>query len=112
MGRARMSTSGEREGNLAKGATWWRKHIPKNAPKAHGPVGPGERQQSARRGGTSRVELGWPGRILKDDSNGKMIFEFQWNLKLGKTLRNSTRRFRRNLEKRVFLNFSRLLKDF
>jgi hypothetical protein len=38
--------------------------------------------------------------------------EFQMNLEFGKTLRNFTRRFRRNLNMRIFLNSSRLLKDF
>jgi hypothetical protein len=35
----------------------------------------------------------------------EMIFEFQWNLKFGKTFRNSTWRFRRNLSIRIFPNF-------
>jgi hypothetical protein len=40
-------------------------------------------------------------------------FEFQMNLDFGKTLWNFTKRFRRNLDMRIFfLNYSRLLKDF
>jgi hypothetical protein len=39
-------------------------------------------------------------------------FEFQINLDFSKTLRNFTRRFRRNLGMRIFLNSSRLLKHF
>jgi hypothetical protein len=42
----------------------------------------------------------------------KLIFEFQQFLEFGKTFRNFTRRFRRNLEMRIFLNSFRLLKDF
>jgi hypothetical protein len=38
-----------------------------------------------------------------------MIFEFEGILEFGKTLRNSTRRFRRNLDMRFF---SKFLKDF
>jgi hypothetical protein len=47
-----------------------------------------------------------------EHSNGKLIFEFQWNLKFGKTLGNSTRRFRRNLNMGIFHNSSRLLMNF
>jgi hypothetical protein len=35
----------------------------------------------------------------------EMIFKFQWNLKFGKTLENSTRRFRWNLDMRIFHKF-------
>jgi hypothetical protein len=42
----------------------------------------------------------------------KLIFEFQLNLDFGKTLGYSTKRFRRNLHMRIFLDSSMLLKDF
>jgi hypothetical protein len=48
----------------------------------------------------------------REDSNEKLIFEFQMNLEFGRTLRNFTRRFRRNLDMRIFLNSSRILMDF
>jgi hypothetical protein len=44
-------------------------------------------------------------------SNGNLIFEFE-DLEFGRTLRNSTMRFRRNLGMGIFLNSSSLLKDF
>jgi hypothetical protein len=56
-----------------------------------------------------------PGPVWPDPRktlNGRMNFEFQLNLDFGKTLRNSTRRFRWNLDMGIFLNSSRLLKDF
>jgi hypothetical protein len=37
--------------------------------------------------------------------NGRMNFEFQLNLDFGKTLRNSTRRFRWNLDMGIFPKF-------
>jgi hypothetical protein len=59
------------------------------------------------RGGWGR--LGWaPGK----DSKWEWIFEFQMNLKFGKTSRNFARRFTRNWDKRIFLNSFRLLKDY
>jgi hypothetical protein len=43
----------------------------------------------------------------------ELIFEFQMNLKFGRALRNFTRKFRRNLDLRIFfINSFRLLKDF
>jgi hypothetical protein len=38
----------------------------------------------------------------REDSNEKLIFEFQINLEFGRTLKNFTRRFRRNLDTRIF----------
>jgi hypothetical protein len=69
-----MSARGEREGKLAKGVTRRRKSIPKNAPKALGAVGPGERQRPTGRGGPTWAELGWPGQIPSEDSNEKNDF--------------------------------------
>jgi hypothetical protein len=42
----------------------------------------------------------WPD--SRRDSNRNLIFEFSMFLELGKTLRNCTRRFRRNLDMRIF----------
>jgi hypothetical protein len=39
-------------------------------------------------------------------------FKIQLNLDFGKNLRISARRFRRNLHMAIFLNSSRILKDF
>jgi hypothetical protein len=41
----------------------------------------------------------------RDDSNEKLIFELHMNLEFGRTLRNFTRRFRRNLDRRIFAKF-------
>jgi hypothetical protein len=41
-----------------------------------------------------------------------LIFEIQMNLEFGKILSNVTRRFKRNLDMRIFLNSSRFVKDF
>jgi hypothetical protein len=57
----------------------------------------------------------WHGRAGVDpmgDSNGNLIFEFQGFFEFGMTLRNCTRKFRRNLGMGIILNSSRLLKDF
>jgi hypothetical protein len=51
---------------------------------------------------------GWHGRagtVPRGDFKWKLIFEFQINLDFGKTLRISTRRFRRNLDVRIFPKF-------
>jgi hypothetical protein len=39
------------------------------------------------------------------DSNRKLIFEIQFHLDFGKIWRNSTKRFRRNLDMRIFPKF-------
>jgi hypothetical protein len=41
----------------------------------------------------------------RKDSNKNLIFQFQLNLDFGKTWRNSSRRFRMNLDMRIFLKF-------
>jgi hypothetical protein len=105
MGGAHVSMRGEGEGKSAKGATRRRKCILMNAPKSFGLVGPGERWRPMGRGGSAWVELDRPGQIPREDSNEKMIFEFQWNLKFDKALGNSGRRFMRNLDMRVFPKF-------
>jgi hypothetical protein len=55
-----VSARGEREGKSTKDTTGRRKRIPKNAPKALGPVGSSERRRPAGRGEPARAELGWP----------------------------------------------------
>jgi hypothetical protein len=50
IGGACVSVIGEREGKSVKGATRQRKSIPKNAPKALGHVGSGERWWPVGRG--------------------------------------------------------------
>jgi hypothetical protein len=45
------------------------------------------------------------GQILGKDFQMEMVFEFQWNLKFGKTLGNYTRIFRRNLDMRIIPKF-------
>jgi hypothetical protein len=69
--------------------------------------------QTGRLGEAAAWEEGWAG-VGKaepvgpdpmEDSNEKLIFKFQMNLEFGKTLRNFTRRFRRNLDIRIFPKF-------
>jgi hypothetical protein len=60
-------------------------------------------------GGSAWGNLGQLGQILGEGSM-ELIFEFQMNLEFGKTLRNFTRRFRRNLDMRIFPKFSRILR--
>jgi hypothetical protein len=102
----RVSERKEREGKPVKGANQRRKSVLKNAPEALGLNGQGEKQLPEGRGG-----LAWVGgaRSVGPNShgrfNGKLIFEFQWNLKFGKNLENSTRRFWRNLSMEIFLKF-------
>jgi hypothetical protein len=60
-------------------------------------------------GGSAWGKLGQLGQILGEGSM-ELIFEFQMNLEFGKTLRNFTRRFRRNLDMRIFPKFSRILR--
>jgi hypothetical protein len=69
---------------------------------------------SGLRSKRGRCKAGWAGWArLRRDFKWKTDFEIQLNSDFGKTLRNSTRRFRRNLDIRIFfLNSSRLLKDF
>jgi hypothetical protein len=50
-------------------------------------------------------ELGRLGRFLEKVLKMEIDFEFQMNLDFGKTLRNFTRRFRRNLDLRFFPKF-------
>jgi hypothetical protein len=59
-------------------------------------------------GGLRVGQCGWTGPAGPDpkgDSNGNLIFEFQGFLEFGKTLRNSTRRFKRNLGMGIFPKF-------
>jgi hypothetical protein len=42
----------------------------------------------------------------------EMIFKFQWNLKFSKTLGNSTRTFKRNLDMGIFSKFFLACKGF
>jgi hypothetical protein len=87
------------------------KRYPASAPKAFGPRElSGEVAASeARRADTRQVRPAGPN--PREISYGKTDFEFQFNLDFGKNLGNFTRRFRRNLDMRIFLNYSWLLKD-
>jgi hypothetical protein len=61
-----------------------------------------------REGGSGGRESGpaqWTGLDYRRDSNQKLIFEFQLNLDFGMSWRNSTRRFRRNFDMRIFPKF-------
>jgi hypothetical protein len=99
---AHVPVAEEREGRLAKDKTQQIKRILKNTPRVLRPIGLGKKQGSLwGKGGPSRqTRLVVPDPLGK--SNGNFIFEFQLNLDFDKTLRFSTRRFRRNLEKGIF----------
>jgi hypothetical protein len=58
-----------------------------------------------RRSGRGSGLAWWAGPNSREDSNKKLIFEFQMNLEFGRTLWNFTRRFRRNLEMLIFPKF-------
>jgi hypothetical protein len=102
---ARVSATGKR-----KGATGEKHKLEEKAP--FGECTKGSRADWAkRRGGSLRGKagrcrehwVGWAG--LQIIFKQEMIFKFQCILEFGKTLRNSTRRFRRNLDMRIFSKF-------
>jgi hypothetical protein len=84
-----------------------RKHLLVNMPRRLGPAGPSAEPVTC---GGSWCSEDRPD--SEEDSKPKLIFKFQMNSDFGKTLRNFTRRFRRNLDMGIFLNFSRLFNDF
>jgi hypothetical protein len=63
----------------------------------------------AKRGGGGlrgkAVRLGRAGPVPREGFKMEIDFEFQMNLNFGKTLMNFTRRFRRNLDMRIFPKF-------
>jgi hypothetical protein len=66
------------------------------------------KQWPAGRGRLARRRAGPAGSARPNhrrDSNGNDFFQFQMNLEFGNTLRISTRRFRRNLDMRIFPKF-------
>jgi hypothetical protein len=112
-GGARELVIGERRGGLAKCATPRRKCNPAITPRRFGPTRLAKEAAAhgGRVGRCGRTGPAGPG--PRGDSDGNLIFEFHRFLEFGKTLRNSTMRFRRNLGMGIFfLNSSRLLKDF
>jgi hypothetical protein len=111
-GVAGLGWHGEKE----ERADWWGPHVserkrekalllectnPKrryhlaNAPRRRRPMG-----EVGQCGGTGPAGLDCSRRF-----KGKFIFEFQMNWDLGKTLRNFTRRFRRNMDMKFFSKF-------
>jgi hypothetical protein len=90
------------EAPRSEGATQRRKCIFESAPMGRGPDGPAD--WSGGLWGSDGLAR-WTRPVEPDarrNSNGKMIFGFQLNLHFGKTLRNCTRRFRRNLDMGIF----------
>jgi hypothetical protein len=66
------------------------------------------RDWAVRGGGDLRGKvgrLGWVGPFPREGFKMEIDFEFQMNLDFGKTLRNFTRRFRRNMDMRIFPKF-------
>jgi hypothetical protein len=100
--RACESAIGERRGMLEKCATPRRKHYPVIMTRRFGPTRLAKEAAScggrAGRRGQSRPDP-------RGNSNGNLIFEFQEFLEFGKTLRNSKRRFRRNMGMGIFPKF-------
>jgi hypothetical protein len=76
-----------------------------NVPKARGLAGPVRKVMPCGEGWADAGRAGPTGPNPKKDSNEILIFEFQLNLDLGKTWRNSSRRFRRNLDMWIFPKF-------
>jgi hypothetical protein len=99
---AAQSVVGERRGGLAKCTTPRRKRNPAITPRHFGSTGPAK---EAVAGGGRACWRGWTGLDPRGDSNGNLIFKFQGFLEFGKTLRNYTRRFRRNLGMGIFPKF-------
>jgi hypothetical protein len=93
-----------------KGATT--EYASTHVPTPFGPAGPSKEASSCGVGGSGLTrQIGPAGLNSREGIKNGIDFEFQRNLEFGKTLRNSTRRFRRNLDMRIFLNSFRLLKD-
>jgi hypothetical protein len=82
-----------------------RKRIPKDMPRPFGPIGP------AKEVASYRVRVGQGSRPApvgpdpRKNSNGSLIFKFQGFLEFGKTWRNYTMRFKRNLDMGNFPKF-------
>jgi hypothetical protein len=85
-GMARVSAREERAGDEI------RRHKPKR-----------KRNFCEGANGTRARRAGWV--RPQEEFKWKLIFEFQLNLNFGKTLGNSIRRFRRNLDMRIFPKF-------
>jgi hypothetical protein len=88
-----------------KCTTHKRNHIPADTPRVL-------RANWASKGGGSLQRMGRPmqwtglaGPDIKENSNKSLIFEFQGFLEFCQTCRNSTRRFRRNLDMEIFPKF-------
>jgi hypothetical protein len=105
MGGARGSSVAEGRAGLAKCATPWRKRNPAITPRRFGPTGPTKEAVACKGREGQCGQTGPTGLDPRGDSNGNLISEFQGFLEFGKTLRNSTRRFRRNLDMRIFPKF-------
>jgi hypothetical protein len=88
---------GVRRGGLAKCATARRKRNLAITPRRFRPTGLVK----------EAVAYVWrvAGPDPRGDSNGNLIFKFQGYLEFGKTLKNSIRRFRRNLGMGIFPKF-------
>jgi hypothetical protein len=88
-----------------EGANKKGKHIPQGC---HWHTG-----QTSQLGEAVTWEEGWAGAGKarpvgldpREDSNEKLIFKLEMNSKFGRTLRNFTRRFRRNLDMMIFPKF-------
>jgi hypothetical protein len=88
------------EGAIQRG-----KRILTRVPMARGPGGPAG-QSNGLRGGLGWLEVSWASWVgPRRDFKWKIDFEFQMNLYFGRILRNFTRRFRRNLDMRIFPKF-------
>jgi hypothetical protein len=88
------------EGEIQRG-----KHTLTRAPMTRGPSGLA-RQSGGLQGGLGWFRVSWAGWAgPRREFKWKFDFEFQMNLDFGRTLRNFVRRFRRNLEMRIFPKF-------
>jgi hypothetical protein len=100
-----MSVTGKREGGAAQRRKLMRETYPDRAQRVCGPAGPAGQGGGLRRG-SRLVWVSWVGWVRpRREIKWKFNFEFQMNLDFGRTLRNFTRRFRRNLDMRIFSKF-------
>jgi hypothetical protein len=111
-GGARMSAVGKREAGSSKKRNSARKAYSREYAKGSR-ADWAKRRSSGLRGKAGRCRgnrVDWARFLTRFKL--ELIFKFQWILEFGKTLRNSTMRFWKNLDMRIFPKFFRLLKDF
>jgi hypothetical protein len=88
-----------------EGANQKGKHIQRDCHWRMGQAGWLVKAAAWKEGWANLGRAGPVGPDPREDSNEKLIFEFQMTLEFDSTLRNFTRRFRSNLDMRIFPKF-------